>query len=63
MGNLTTVSYPKFKLDKEVVREVAVPPAYGKFYVVNDKTGKSSEKVGKVVIILFELLYGIYIYI
>lgn len=34
------VSYPKFKLGEEVVREVAVPPTYGKFYVVNNKNGK-----------------------
>ena len=25
------VSYPKFKLGEEVVREVAVPPTYGEF--------------------------------
>ena len=25
------VTYPKFKLGEEVVREVAVPPTYGEF--------------------------------
>ena len=34
------VSYPKFNLGKEVVREVAVPPTNGKFYVVNNKIEK-----------------------
>ena len=28
------VTYPKFKLGEEVVREVAVPLTYGKFHVV-----------------------------
>ena len=37
------VSYPKFKLGEEVVREVAVPPSYGKCYVVNNKV-KSTDQ-------------------
>ena len=28
------VTCPKFKLSEEVVREVAVPPSYGEFYVI-----------------------------
>ena len=28
------VTYPKFKLGDEVVREVAVPPTYGELYFV-----------------------------
>ena len=28
------MTYSKFKLGEEVVREVAVPPSYGKFYVI-----------------------------
>jgi hypothetical protein len=28
------VTYPKFKLGDEVVREVAVPPTYGEFKLV-----------------------------
>lgn len=27
------VTYPKFKRGEEVVREVAVPPTYGKLYI------------------------------
>jgi hypothetical protein len=29
------ITYPKFKLGDEVVREVAVPPTYGKSKLVN----------------------------
>lgn len=59
------VSYPKFKPGEEVVREVAVPSTYGKFYVVNHKIGKvliTQWLPNIVTILLFDLLYGIYIY-
>ena len=61
------VSCPKFKLGEEVVCEVPVPPSYGKcyMYVVNNKIGKVLIRQwlpNIITILLFELLYGIYIY-
>lgn len=59
------MSYPKFNLGEEVVREVAVPPTFGKFYEVNDKIGKVliTQRLPNILTVsLFELLYGIYIY-
>ena len=38
-----SVTYPKFKLGEEVVREVAVPPTYGKLYYL--KLLESTHKI------------------